>query len=546
MDEMILREVHRSSLPSGAGQSADAGAEFAIITYAETIKSAGSSLLAIINDILDFSRIEAGKMEIVAADYHLGSMLNDLDSMFSLKAREKGLAFHLNADEAIPDMLNGDGMRVRQIITNLLGNAVKYTQRGSVSLTVTGEVSAPVEAGSVIVLKAAVRDTGIGIRKEDAGKLFDKFQRLDLEQNSTVEGTGLGLAITHRLLTMMGGTIRLESEYGKGSVFTVSIPQTVVSTEPLGDLQTRFREKLQKGGMQTSLFRAPDADILIVDDTRLNLTVAVNLLKRTQVRIDTAASGEEAVALAQAKQYDIILMDQRMPKMDGAEALHLIRAQSGGANVDTPVICVTADAVIGARERYLAEGFTDYLTKPVDAQVLEEMLLKYLPSEKVLDGRSANAPADEAQECGLEDNSRKYALLKASGIAAEVGLRYCQNDAPFYHTVLQEYVHGSEERQPMLQSCFETRDLKRYAVEAHALKSSSKMIGALEVSEAAARLEAAADTGDMAKITDEHDAMMSLYRAAVEAIRAAIPEPDGPSAEDEIWEFLPEEEQQQG
>lgn len=242
MDEMILREVHRTPLPPGTAQPADAGTGFAIVTYAETIRSAGSSLLAIINDILDFSKIEAGKMDLVTADYHLGSMLNDLGSMFSLRAKEKGLAFHLSTDETIPDLLNGDGVRVRQILTNLLGNAVKYTQRGSVSLTVTGEMSVPAGPGTAIVLKAAVRDTGIGIRKEDAGKLFEKYQRLDLEQNSTVEGTGLGLAIIYRLLTMLGGTISLESEYGKGSVFTVTIPQTVVSAEPLGDLQARFRD----------------------------------------------------------------------------------------------------------------------------------------------------------------------------------------------------------------------------------------------------------------------------------------------------------------
>ena len=541
MDEMILREVHRAPVPSGAGQPADTGAGFAIVTYAEAIRSAGSSLLTIINDILDFSRIEAGKMDITAADYHLSSMLNDLGSMFSLKAREKGLEFHLSADETIPDMLNGDAVRVRQIITNLLGNAVKYTRSGSVSLTVTGEMSAPAEPGAPIVLTAIVRDTGIGIRKEDAGKLFEKFQRLDLEQNSTVEGTGLGLAITYRLLTMMGGTIRLESEYGKGSVFTVSIPQTVVSAEPLGDLQTRFREKLQNGRAQTALFRAPDADILIVDDTGLNLTVAVNLLKRTQIRIDTAASGGEAVALAQVKHYDLILMDQRMPKMDGAEALHLIRAQSGGANADTPVICVTADAVIGARERYLAEGFTDYLTKPVDAQALEEILMKYLPAGKIQDGQSVEDPVDAEQETDSGDIAVKHALLKASGIEPEVGLRYCRNDASFYQSILQEYVHGSEERQSVLQRCFTERDLKRYAVEVHAVRSSSKMIGAPEISAAAARLEAAADSGDMETISDGHEAMMSLYRAAVEAIRAAIHEPDGLPAEDEIWEFLPDE-----
>ena len=371
MNEMIMRESIRDGIKE-------------ITSYAQDVESAGKSLLYIINDILDFSKIEAGKLEIVNADYSLGEVLNDINTMISFKAGTKGLDFYIKASEAIPDGLCGDEGRLRQIMINLLNNAVKYTDKGSVELIIGCEPMGWVNCGDTINLFITVKDTGIGIREEDLQKLFGKFERVDLQRNSTVEGTGLGLAITRNLVELMGGNIEVESVYGKGSTFTATVPQKVASTQPLGNLKTRFANKADKSKNRREMLITKDTHILVVDDTYMNLLVVKGLLKETGITIDTASSGRESVEMAKITRYDIILMDQRMPGMEGTEALRLIREQKDGPNLDTPVICLTADAVSGAREKYLAEGFTDYLTKPILVQALEEILMKYLPKEKIM------------------------------------------------------------------------------------------------------------------------------------------------------------------
>ncbi len=379
MNEMILREGHharelKDSDVKGVKESIEN-----IDLYAGEVKSAGHNLLAIVNDILDFSKIEAGRMDITEAPYQLSSVLNDINNMIFFKAQDRKLDFSIDVDRSLPDELSGDEVRVRQILTNILNNAVKYTEKGYVTLTVRGEK----KDEDTLIVSASVKDTGIGIKAEDRDKLFTRFQRLEMERNSTVEGTGLGLVITQKLLEAMNGTISVESEYGEGSVFTVTFPQKIVNEAPIGDYQLHFEENLKKAGSYRESFRAPDARILLVDDTRINLTVVVNLLRNTKIKIDTAMSGAQAVEMAAGTTYDIILMDQRMPEMDGTEAFHRIRETEGGASSESPVICLTADAVIGAKERYLAEGFTDYMTKPVDCFALEKLLMKYLPDKKV-------------------------------------------------------------------------------------------------------------------------------------------------------------------
>ncbi len=372
-NEMILRECE------------DKDEAFANIgMYAGNIKSAGNNLLSIINGILDISKIEAGKMDIVKAPYTLSSLLNDVSNMVFFKTKEKGLAFIVDVDQSLPDELYGDKARIRQVITNILANAVKYTDKGSVRLTVRGAVESKNEPGGVLNLMIEVKDTGIGMKKEDIDKLFAKFQRLDLDHNSTIEGTGLGLAISRQLMTMMGGNIKVESEYGTGSVFTIEIPQDIVSNEPVGDFKTRFEKDIVEAKSGEEEFTAPDAHILVVDDTRVNLTVAAGLLKKTGIKIDTAGSGYEATEKTLEKTYDLILMDQRMPGMDGTEALKILREQEEGRNHGTPVICLTADAIIGAKERYIAEGFTDYLPKPINKHELLQTMLKYLPHDKII------------------------------------------------------------------------------------------------------------------------------------------------------------------
>ena len=533
MNEIILRDSLQARDTIPRESDAVHGVFDDICKYAGDIESAGKSLLNIINDILDFSKIEAGKMEIVTAPYKLSSLLNDLSNMILFKARAKGLDFKVDVDETIPDILNGDEKRVRQVMTNVLNNAVKYTDKGSVWLSV-GIGRGGRSEGVPIDLVIVVRDTGIGIREADLGKLFFKFERVDLEHNSTVEGTGLGLAITKNLLDLMGGHIKVESVYGEGSTFTVTLPQNVVSMEPMGDFREKFERSIETARARKDVFRAPNAHILLVDDTHMNLTVAKGLLKNTEIRIDAVTSGEEAIKLAGSVRYDLILMDQRMPVMDGTEALHRIQAQENGLNRATPVICLTADAVSGARERYLAEGFTDYLTKPIDSTVLERMLIKYLPSEKVI-----------LQSSGKESEISKhsgdgFADLRVAGIDPQIGIRYCQGDTALYEMMLMEFVKSTEEKLQALQDNYDVGDWKEYGVLVHSLKSSSKMIGAQSLSDQAAILEAAGDRADAEAIRQAHPDMMERYRALADTLASHIVVGTPASNDDEILEFFPE------
>ncbi len=378
MNEMILRESDNDKITS----------------YARNVESSGKNLLSIINDILDFSKIEAGHMEIVENNYKLSKLLNDLNSMIRFRAEKKGLEFDIYVDKDLPDELYGDEVRIRQVVTNLLTNSVKYTPEGNVSLTVEGfRRDDNTEEGSIeltddeLLLTFAVSDTGIGIREEDKERLFSQFERVDMDQTRTIEGTGLGLAITYDLTAMMGGRIDVSSSYGVGSTFTVKIPQKVIGDEPIGDYSVETPEAEEIENYKES-FTAPGAKILVVDDTALNLLVFRELLKKTEVQIDTARSAGEAVRLTMDTAYDVIFMDQRMPHTDGIQAMHMIREQHGGSNRETPIICLTADAVSGARERYIAAGFVDYLTKPVESEKLERMLCRYLPEDKVIRGEN--------------------------------------------------------------------------------------------------------------------------------------------------------------
>ena len=546
MNEMILRESTQArELYERGEQDAQLKAFENIGIYASDVKSAGSNLLAIINNILDFSKIEADRMEITEDRYQLGSILNDVSNLIWFKARARNLEFTVEVDEALPDTLYGDEVRVRQVITNLLSNAVKYTNQGSVSLSVRMAEGSVSEPGQTIYMVIAVRDTGIGIREEDIGKLFNKFERVDLRHNGTGEGTGLGLAITRALVEMMNGEIRVESEYGKGSVFTVMLPQRVVTVDAIGDFHERFEKSMLEAARYRESFRAPEARILIVDDTRMNLTVVTGLLKDTGIRIDTASGGEEALTLTANRPYDLILMDQRMPKMDGTEAMRQIKAQESGSNRETPVICLTADAIIGAKERYIAAGFTDYLTKPVDGKALENMLMKYLPAEKVqlLQTSEETETGNAYEGSRLLDSDPAFEMLRSAGIRPETGLGYCQNDANLYRTILAEYAQSAEQRQKALRGSYEAGDWKNYGILVHAVKSTSKMIGAAAISETAAILEAAAKRGDAECLRKEHPGMMEMYIRTAGTLKEVFGPADETPEADDILEFLPEDDE---
>ena len=540
MNEMIIREDHRALEIGEREPMAVQGALENISVYAGDVKKAGHNLLAIVNDILDFSKIEAGQMDLIEAPYQLSSLINDINNMLLFKAQDKGLKFTVEVDPSIPDELSGDEVRIRQIMTNLLNNAVKYTDKGSISLKIRGKK----QSDDKLDLTIVVWDTGIGIKPEDRERLFTKFQRFEMERNSTVEGTGLGLAITHHLIRLMDGTINVESEYGKGSIFTVTIKQKIVSDNPIGDFQTRLKETLPGDRPYKETFRAPTATILIVDDTRINLTVAVNLLKNNKMKIDTAISGAESVAMAAKTRYDLIFMDQRMPEMTGTEALKNIRSTENGESKDVPIICLTADAVIGAKERYLSEGFTDYLTKPIDSFALEKMLIKYLPEEKI----EYVTDDDESSSDGESAEKDYYDTLRSVGIEPKTGLKFCQDDESFYRALLAEYAYGELEKAHNLQKSFETENWHDYSIYVHSLKSSSKMIGASALSMRAAKLEAAANSVDSGTIHAEHGSMMEEYELMTAVVRSVIPktalDPDDDnvteySPSDDIMEFLP-------
>ena len=377
MDEMILRESRDDRIRK----------------YAADIQSAGRTLLSIINDILDLSKIESGKMELVPVEYDFASVLNDIVNMTRNKAMEKGLSYDLKVSPDIPSVLRGDEIRIRQIILNLTNNAIKYTSEGGVTIDISFD-------RADCRMNVIVSDTGMGIRPEDLDKLFSTFQRLDETRNRNIEGTGLGLNITRKLAEMMGGTVRVESEYGKGSVFTAAVLQEVVDETPIGDYTQRLSRSERKDEYRPALI-APDARALIVDDNDMNLEVITGLMSDTRIRTTTALSGKECIEILRENRFDVIFLDQMMPGMSGSKALEIIRSEHLAD--DTPIVALTADAIVGAREAYIREGFTDYLSKPVVYSDLEEILLKYIDRNLIVtEDQLVNAGGQSSGESGEE------------------------------------------------------------------------------------------------------------------------------------------------
>ena len=357
MKEMILRENKDED----------------IAEYAHNIKSASHMLLGIINDVLDFSKIEAGKLQLVDNDYRTANMLNDVILGITPRLKEKGLKFNLEVDESLPRILKGDEIRVKQILNNLLSNAAKYTEKGTVTFVAKG-----VYDNDAFCLELSVKDTGIGIKKEDISKLFDSFKRLELEKNRYIQGTGLGLNITKQLVDNMNGEITVESEYGVGSCFKVKIPQAVIDKTAIGRFEDACKHKDSEESKDRNYLYAPDAKVLVVDDNKMNLMVVKGLLKRTEIQLDFASGGLESFEMTKHKKYDVILMDHMMPEPDGVKTFHMIRDDSTNPNVNTPVIALTANAIAGIEEEYLKEGFAGYLSKPVTGDKLEEKIAAFL------------------------------------------------------------------------------------------------------------------------------------------------------------------------
>ncbi|MBQ7582881.1 MAG: response regulator [Lachnospiraceae bacterium] len=348
------------------------GKEPQIVEYAENIRIAGNALLSIINDILDLTKIESGRMELISGRYDLFKVMNECYQMNRMRAGEKGLTFTFENDPKMPSEYYGDEVRIRQIINNLLSNGIKYTQEGSVLLKIGFVEShkASDSGGIYGILMITVKDTGIGIKQEDLGNLFKTFSRLEESRNRHIEGTGLGLHITKQLVQMMQGSIDVESEYGKGTVFTVKIPQRVTDRKPMGDFAVRLKEHTSVAASATGTFKAAGRRVLIVDDVKMNVLVFKGLLRGSEMTIDCAYSGAEAIEMTEKSKYDIIFMDHLMPEMDGIETFHRIREDEKNINRDTPVVVLTANAIVGMRSSYLEEGFAEYISKPVEQERL--------------------------------------------------------------------------------------------------------------------------------------------------------------------------------
>ncbi|MCR5487237.1 MAG: response regulator [Lachnospiraceae bacterium] len=491
MDEMILRESR----------------EEAIQSYAADIETAGRTLLSLINDILDFSKIEEGRMEILPVQYELSSMIGDLVNMIRGRAEKKGLRLAVSADKEMPHLLYGDEIRIRQVALNLLTNAVKYTDQGWVGLKVGFHKCSEEEVRLIF----QISDTGIGMKEEDMDRLFSPFSRIEEERNRTIEGTGLGMSIVKQLLSLMGSELQVRSIYGEGSVFYFEILQKVVGWEPMGDIMARIHPEAGERKAYRELFHAPDARLLMVDDTEVNLTVVKNLLKKTEIQIDTAASGEEALSLTEKKDYDIILVDIMMPGMDGTETLRRMKRQE--RNKTAAFIALTANAVSGARETYLKEGFTDYLSKPVEGIRLEKTLRKYLPEEKLL-------PVGEggAEDAGEPEESRIPAWLwEIPELDVKQGVLFCGSEESFLE-VLSIYHQTAKEKADEIESLMAAGDVENYSIKVHALKSSSRTIGAMELSAMAERLEKAGKEGDKTTINRDTGELLIRYRSLDEKL----------------------------
>ena len=494
LDEMILRE---STEPE-------------IQEYARDIQSSGKSLLSIINDILDFSKIEAGKMEIIPVDYDLSTLITDLVNMIEGRAHDKNLDFIVNVDPTIPHRLHGDETRIKQCILNILTNAVKYTRRGSVTMNIGFEKSLDPTDKNTIYLKAQVIDTGIGIKEDDLKKLFSPFERIEERRNRSIEGTGLGMSIVKNLLSAMGSRLEVKSEYGKGSDFSFTLEQEVIGWEEIGDYREMKKKNEENAQIYKESFQAPDANILVVDDTPLNLTVIKGLLKASRIQIDTAENGSDALKMAREKPYDILFIDHRMPKMDGIEMLHVLRYDESSKNQHTTCIALTANAISGAREMYIESGFQDYLSKPVESAALEAMLVKYLPGEKVLhEGDEGFVLRNDSDWNGIE--RRKHATVSKDALEAvnlwqEIfgtdilqAVHNC-GSAQVFMEAARNFYEAIEEKSAQIEAFKKDANWNDYTVLVHALKSSARLIGASDLSEKAAFLE---KCGDEAKIGDK-------------------------------------------
>ncbi len=488
LNELILRESQDETIRG----------------YALDIKQAGTILLSLVSDILDFSKLQSGKMELAEGTYDISSLLNDLINSVSIPLRKKKLRLSLDIAPDIPYKLSGDEVHLRQIIGNLLSNAVKYTQTGTVTLRLSWEK----QEKDMLLLKIMVEDTGIGVKEKDIARIFETFNRLDMKASRNEEGTGLGLAVTHQLVGMMGGKLEVKSEYGKGSVFSFAIPQKIINPSPLGDFQEQYDKSVKNSISYREKFIAPLAKILVVDDNAMNLAVAQDLLRKTKLQIDVASSGGECLEMLKRKEYHLICMDHMMPVMDGVQTLRAIRELEDNPSRNIPVIALTANAVVGAREFYLKAGFEDYLSKPIEPDKLEDMLIQYLPKELVY--------LTEDEEISVENDDHIGGLneekLTDMGINAANGLKYMGGSRALYEKVLRDFREILHEKEEQLKNMLGKEDVSGYAIIVHALKGNARNVGADELAEEAFELEKKSKDGKLEEVEVQSPILFGMMR----------------------------------
>lgn len=490
MNEMILREEK----------------DPAIRGYAGNIQASGNSLLSIVSDVLDISKIESGKLEIIPVDYEVNSLISDCCNMAAGRAKAKDLELLVECADNVPMKLCGDETHIRQIIVNLLTNAVKYTEKGTVKLIVSGRFT---DGG--FVLKVDVSDTGIGIAEENLPQLFTQFQRFDLQRNRNIEGTGLGLSIVKRLCDLMSGTITARSVLGSGSTFTVELPQKVVDSTPCGGVNLNYSAGAEHEYHHS--FEAPEAKILAVDDLPVNLLVIANLLKETRIKIDTAGSGRECLDKCSQQKYDLILMDHMMPEMDGVQTFEKLHGDKSSPNFETPVIMLTANALAGMREQYMDVGFADYVSKPVRGAKLEEAIRRNLP-ESLIKPASPEIPAEavSTEPSGFADICSAVPELNVNA-----ALQYCCGSAELLNDLLHDFTENDHFSD--LKAAFEEKRWEDYRRHAHSLKSTSLMIGLTGLSERTRASELALKGGCTEFAELNHDSLIEEYSALLEKIK---------------------------
>ena len=517
MDEMILRETREDNTRS----------------LAQDIRTSTESLLEIVNEILDFSRIESGKMELMADDYELCDVLHDTVTVFGLRAKEKGLYLHIHVDEKLPAMYRGDSLRLRQIINNIMSNAIKYTREGGINFSVTGHQEEDSE-----VLNFEIEDTGVGIREEDLHRLFEAFERIDEKTNRNIEGTGLGMAITANLLHMMDSNLQVRSVYGQGSTFYFDLKQRVKDWTPIGHFQVKDKKNADNSREQHFTFLAPNVHVLLVDDNAMNRKVFCKLLKHTQIQIDEVDNGFTCLEMVKKRHYDIIFLDHMMPELDGVETFSYMQSMQENRCKDTPVIVLTANAIIGAKEQYMQIGFTDYLSKPIDSHRLENLIVEQLALHNI-HVEPIELSGNNSEVYGEKNHEALQELPQVEGFDWEYGLLHFLNAQMLWESV-EDFYNGCEsavaELDLLYQDISGPKGIDAYRIKVHALKSNLALIGAMQASALARILEYAARDGKEERLRHLHGVLMEEVEACRQNLSVHMqPLEKKPNMTDRAW-----------